>query len=324
MGTLSGGGTHRVSLGERALLGANAGLGISLGDDSVVESGLYVTAGTKVVLVGAAPNPDGTPEDGQGRRAVRHAERAVPPQQPDRRGRGAPAPGRGHPAEHRAARVAPRVARHRAWNLRLMFQNLYPARRRRSGASSGLQGDHHVTSNHRPLGRDGDRDRRDQPGRGSGCASSERPSARYRRPGPGRHEHHLGSARHRHRRGSSRPGTSTSERVDPDGTRTTTIELNDGLSFDVVQPDAQTRLGAGSDGYGPYVSFNATDQSAIISGAGWALGAGVCAISAGTFCVVAGAIVAAATWAVTTNGIRCGSKSLRVYPFNGSRSPRCV
>ncbi|WIE65818.1 2,3,4,5-tetrahydropyridine-2,6-dicarboxylate N-succinyltransferase [Curtobacterium sp. MCLR17_036] len=61
MGTLSGGGTHRVSLGERALLGANAGLGISLGDDSVVEAGLYVTAGTKVVLVGAAPNPDGTP-----------------------------------------------------------------------------------------------------------------------------------------------------------------------------------------------------------------------------------------------------------------------
>lgn len=61
MGTLSGGGTHRVSLGERALLGANAGLGISLGDDSVVEAGLYVTAGTKVVLVGAAPDPDGTP-----------------------------------------------------------------------------------------------------------------------------------------------------------------------------------------------------------------------------------------------------------------------
>ena len=61
MGTLSGGGTHRVRLGARALLGANAGLGISLGDDSVVEAGLYVTAGTKVVVVGAAPNPDGTP-----------------------------------------------------------------------------------------------------------------------------------------------------------------------------------------------------------------------------------------------------------------------
>ena len=60
MGTLSGGGTHRVRLGARALLGANAGLGISLGDDCVVEAGLYLTAGTKVVLVGGAPRPDGS------------------------------------------------------------------------------------------------------------------------------------------------------------------------------------------------------------------------------------------------------------------------
>lgn len=48
MGTLSGGGTHRISIGERCLLGANSGVGISLGDDCVVEAGLYVTAGTKV------------------------------------------------------------------------------------------------------------------------------------------------------------------------------------------------------------------------------------------------------------------------------------
>lgn len=52
MGTLSGGGTQRVVIGERALLGANSGIGISIGDDSVVEAGLYVTAGTKVVLHG--------------------------------------------------------------------------------------------------------------------------------------------------------------------------------------------------------------------------------------------------------------------------------
>ncbi|MCU1404090.1 MAG: dapD, partial [Glaciihabitans sp.] len=51
MGTLSGGGTERVSIGERALLGANSGIGISIGDDSVVEAGLYVTAGTKVLVV---------------------------------------------------------------------------------------------------------------------------------------------------------------------------------------------------------------------------------------------------------------------------------
>jgi 2,3,4,5-tetrahydropyridine-2,6-dicarboxylate N-succinyltransferase len=54
MGTLSGGGTQVISIGRRCLLGANAGVGISLGDDCVVEAGLYVTAGTKVTT------PDGT------------------------------------------------------------------------------------------------------------------------------------------------------------------------------------------------------------------------------------------------------------------------
>ncbi|KQO03966.1 2,3,4,5-tetrahydropyridine-2,6-dicarboxylate N-succinyltransferase [Arthrobacter sp. Leaf234] len=50
MGTLSGGGTERITIGERCLLGAEAGVGISLGDDCVVEAGLYLTAGTKVTL----------------------------------------------------------------------------------------------------------------------------------------------------------------------------------------------------------------------------------------------------------------------------------
>jgi 2,3,4,5-tetrahydropyridine-2-carboxylate N-succinyltransferase len=50
MGTLSGGGTEVISIGERCLLGANAGIGIALGDDCVVEAGLYVTASTKVTL----------------------------------------------------------------------------------------------------------------------------------------------------------------------------------------------------------------------------------------------------------------------------------
>ncbi|MGK0270801.1 MAG: 2,3,4,5-tetrahydropyridine-2-carboxylate N-succinyltransferase [Cocleimonas sp.] len=48
MGTLSGGGKQVISIGERNLLGANAGIGISLGDDCIVEAGLYLTAGTKV------------------------------------------------------------------------------------------------------------------------------------------------------------------------------------------------------------------------------------------------------------------------------------
>ena len=47
-GTLSGGGKQVNSIGERSLLGANAGIGISLGDECVVEAGLYVTAGTLV------------------------------------------------------------------------------------------------------------------------------------------------------------------------------------------------------------------------------------------------------------------------------------
>jgi 2,3,4,5-tetrahydropyridine-2-carboxylate N-succinyltransferase len=52
MGTLSGGGKQVISVGERCLLGANAGIGIALGDDCVVEAGLYVTASTKVTLPG--------------------------------------------------------------------------------------------------------------------------------------------------------------------------------------------------------------------------------------------------------------------------------
>jgi 2,3,4,5-tetrahydropyridine-2-carboxylate N-succinyltransferase len=54
LGTLSGGGMDVVRIGERCLLGANSGIGISLGDDCVVEAGLYVTPGARVTL------PDGT------------------------------------------------------------------------------------------------------------------------------------------------------------------------------------------------------------------------------------------------------------------------
>lgn len=54
MGTLSGGGKEVISIGERTLLGANSGIGISLGDDCVVEAGTYITAGSKISL------PDGT------------------------------------------------------------------------------------------------------------------------------------------------------------------------------------------------------------------------------------------------------------------------
>jgi 2,3,4,5-tetrahydropyridine-2-carboxylate N-succinyltransferase len=53
MGTLSGGGKERIRVGQRCLIGANAGIGISLGDDCVVEAGTYVTSGSKITL------PDG-------------------------------------------------------------------------------------------------------------------------------------------------------------------------------------------------------------------------------------------------------------------------
>lgn len=53
MGTLSGGGKEVISIGQRTLLGANSGIGISLGDDCVVEAGVYITAGSKITL------PDG-------------------------------------------------------------------------------------------------------------------------------------------------------------------------------------------------------------------------------------------------------------------------
>jgi 2,3,4,5-tetrahydropyridine-2-carboxylate N-succinyltransferase len=56
MGTLSGGGKEVISVGQRCLLGANSGIGISLGDDCVVEAGLYVTAGTKVHVVSSGEN----------------------------------------------------------------------------------------------------------------------------------------------------------------------------------------------------------------------------------------------------------------------------
>ena len=52
MGTLSGGNTHVISVGASCLVGANAGLGISLGDNCIIEAGLYITAGKKVYFEG--------------------------------------------------------------------------------------------------------------------------------------------------------------------------------------------------------------------------------------------------------------------------------
>ena len=101
MGTLSGGGKEVITIGRRCLLGANAGLGIPLGDDCVVEAGLYVTSGTKVTL------PDGTRR--RGPLPGRSGRVAVPPQLGDGRGGGAGPHRCGCCAERGAARqlIAP-------------------------------------------------------------------------------------------------------------------------------------------------------------------------------------------------------------------------
>ena len=56
MGTLSGGNKEIISIGEKCLLGANSGIGISLGNDCTVEAGLYITAGTKITLLDEGKN----------------------------------------------------------------------------------------------------------------------------------------------------------------------------------------------------------------------------------------------------------------------------
>lgn len=117
------------------------------------------------------------------------------------------------------------------------------------------------------------------------------------------------------------------ETSNTDGSVTITLDLGHGFKFDLVQGAPSARLGAGKDGKGTYVSFNGTDQNMIISGATYAIGVALCAVSAGTFCIVAGAIITAATVAITSNGgVRCsGGKSLRVYPFAGGKvKPRCA
>ena len=115
MGTLSGGGKQVISVGQRCLIGANAGIGISLGDDCVVEAGCYVTAGTKVAVSRHGQQAQGD----QGRRAVRHQQHPVPPQLHDRRHAGGPVEGRGHRAQRRRCMRTEGVAVHLASALRL-------------------------------------------------------------------------------------------------------------------------------------------------------------------------------------------------------------
>lgn len=72
MGTLSGGGTEVIEIGERVLIGANAGTGISLGDDCVIEAGTYITAGMKIEFEGES-GIAGDLSGSTGLRFIRHS-----------------------------------------------------------------------------------------------------------------------------------------------------------------------------------------------------------------------------------------------------------
>ena len=107
MGTLSGGGKEIISIGRRCLIGANAGVGISLGDDCVVEAGCYVTAGTKVLV----HQPGSDPQVMKARDLSGASNVLFRRNSQYRRGRGGAVARRGHRPQRRAARQLSAPAR---------------------------------------------------------------------------------------------------------------------------------------------------------------------------------------------------------------------
>ena len=119
-------------------------------------------------------------------------------------------------------------------------------------------------------------------------------------------------------------GAVTKETVHADGSRGVTIDGGNGFTMELNETNPNARLSAGSDSYGGvYVGFNAFDQNLIISGAAAGLTAGICVLGP-VVCAVATVAITIATVAVTTSGgVRCGTKSLRVYPVT-NKKPRCA
>lgn len=119
-------------------------------------------------------------------------------------------------------------------------------------------------------------------------------------------------------------GAVSGEKVQADGTRTVTITGGNGFTLELNETDPKQRLSAGSDSYGGvYVGFNAFDQNLILSGAAAGLTAGICVLGP-VVCAVATVAITIATIAVSTSGgVRCGTKSLRVYPVS-NKNPRCA
>lgn len=114
------------------------------------------------------------------------------------------------------------------------------------------------------------------------------------------------------------------ESINADGSTVVAIAGANGTVMELSVTDEQTRLSAGSDSYGgTYVGFNAFDQNLIISGAMTAIAAGMCALGPAVCAVANVAAVLASTAIGSGGGIRCGTKSLRVYPIS-HKKPRCA
>ncbi|PZE94763.1 hypothetical protein DEI95_04895 [Curtobacterium sp. MCBD17_008] len=120
-----------------------------------------------------------------------------------------------------------------------------------------------------------------------------------------------------------RAGAVVEERAGADGTEVVVIEGEDGAVLELGVPDSGSRLAAGPDKYGMYVAFNAFDQNLIISGAMTAIAASMCALGPAVCAVANVAAVLASSAIGSGGGIRCGTKSLRVYPVS-HRAPRCA
>ncbi len=118
-------------------------------------------------------------------------------------------------------------------------------------------------------------------------------------------------------------GAITAEHTAADGTTTVVIEGEDGTTLELNTGGPDARLGTGSDRYGMYVAFNAFDQNLIISGALTAIASGMCALGPAVCAVAQVAALLASNAIGSGGGIRCGTKSLRVYPVS-HHAPRCA
>ncbi|MFJ3384609.1 MULTISPECIES: hypothetical protein [unclassified Curtobacterium] len=119
-------------------------------------------------------------------------------------------------------------------------------------------------------------------------------------------------------------GAIRDERINADGALSVVVEGTNGATLELSALGQDARLGTGSDSYGGmYVAFNAFDQNLVISGAMTAIAAGMCALGPAVCAVATVAGLLASTAIGNAGGVRCGTKSLRVYPIS-HKTPRCA